>query len=338
MPLPGTTSADGGAEANTGTTGTETGPGGNTNVGSGAPARTDGGAQGTGPNGAAMTTTSEGGTVEPGSSSGGPLPTWAQPLLGTFAKRVLMFNYDTIASEVARSAEISLLTIAADEQGTLWATTKLCSLTADWPQALAGSGPLITIKTPSVIPPIKQRIALGEAPTFSAEATARQVGFDPNRQSVCNGKPAGASVMRFPDQVWLTAGTCKCAENPAIPPTLSTDCRVTDPDGDHDPGIRLVNTGLAAGEFGMTIDSAFSMVVGKVHADGRHEFQETNMGAPACFSDIPSWCSTGAPSPCGAPVIQIVPMQTSPTCENAIASLATALGAASVSPSGKCPP
>ncbi|MFM2416520.1 MAG: hypothetical protein RL385_1243, partial [Pseudomonadota bacterium] len=187
MPLPGTTSADGGAEANTGTTGTETGPGGNTNVGSGAPARTDGGAQGTGPNGAAMTTTSEGGTVEPGSSSGGPLPTWAQPLLGTFAKRVLMFNYDTIASEVARSAEISLLTIAADEQGTLWATTKLCSLTADWPQALAGSGPLITIKTPSVIPPIKQRIALGEAPTFSAEATARQVGFDPNRQSVCNG-------------------------------------------------------------------------------------------------------------------------------------------------------
>jgi hypothetical protein len=304
------------------------------------PAVEDGGLSGgAGPDGPLTQAQPEAGTPAADAAVGGGFPAWAQPLVGAYAKRAVMFNYDTAIARLTRSYEVSLVTADKDEAGGLWFTTKLCALVADWPQALDGLGTVMTIADPSKFPAVKQAITLGAEPAFTADPAARQLGFDPAGQARCKGLAPGSKADRAPEQVWITSGKCDCAANPALPPALSTDCRVTDTDADRQPGIRVSHTAgaLAGSSLNMVFDSALSKIVGTVRANKRHELHENGMGTPGCFADLPEICSTGAPIHCGPPSVQLIPLTGEVSCDNAIASITKTLGAPSAVPEAACP-
>jgi hypothetical protein len=290
----------------------------------------------TGPDGMPTSTQPEAGM----SATGAAIPAWARPLNGTYAKRAVTFNYDAAINRLTRSYEVTLVAVEKDEAGSLWFTTKLCALVADWPQDLDGFGTEMTIADPSKVPAVKQRITLGSEPNFTADPAARQLGFDPAGQTRCRGLAAGAKADRSPEQVWITSGKCDCAANPALPPTISTDCRVTDTDADRQPGIRVSHTrgALAGSSLNMVFDSALSKIVGTVRSDRRHELHETGMGTPGCFTDLPEICSAGAPVHCGPPSVQLIPLDGESSCDNAIATITKTIGAPMAVPEGPCPP
>jgi hypothetical protein len=208
-----------------------------------------------------------------------PVPGWAKPLLGRYAKRSVIYAYDDSVPTVTLTIEDSLVQITADADGALKLRSQLCSYVVGWRSGAA----LLTLDKPESIAPIEMHITLGSAPHFSTDTAMQQMGYDPSRQSRCT---SGASrAMKFEDQKWLTS-TCACTSTPQVLPTDAMDCRLTDTDGDMRGGVLFRGEGFAING-SVVVNASVKITDGEVRADHEHLIteQHTRNGyclTPAC--------------------------------------------------------
>jgi hypothetical protein len=70
---------------------------------------------------------------------------------------------------------------------------------------------------------------------FSTLGGQAALGFDGETRADC---APGRRVASQPEQPWNTDKLCDCPNN-ASPPVMASDCRITDPDGDGQPGFAV---------------------------------------------------------------------------------------------------
>lgn len=250
---------------------------------------------------------SDAGPVSPTS-----VPAWARPLLGRYLKRAIVTGYDDLISMVTATVETSLATIGENAQGELEMSIEVCSLSTQWLNQSAKLG----LNDVSAIPPMKLRILLGEPPHFSSETAFQAIGFDPARAPACAGGAARAE--RSPDQSWIVGTTCTCAATPEVLPLSSSDCRLTDPDGDGRPGVTFAGTGLA-GDSALAMSLSLKLTDGEVRADREHIFQERRMTNASCVYSAVDRCDLGNNTQCPGVLTHVLPLDAAATCATVLA-------------------
>jgi hypothetical protein len=105
--------------------------------------------------------------------------------------------------------------------------------------------------------------------TFQAFGEPTLIGYQDIAAKDC---PAG-STQSHPERPWLPGGTCNCPDSATLLPTLPNDCRVTDTDGDNQPGITVQWTGGTENYSRSRIKDSSQLQNGVIAADGRHTAQ-----------------------------------------------------------------
>jgi hypothetical protein len=229
--------------------------------------------------------------TDPGSdaSVASTLPSWALPLIGTYAKRSVTLSYDDgplvlgYPAINTRNVELSVLTIS-QRGNELEASQQLCAF-----EVVATDGTRFYLKNPAGVPKLTGSIRLAAPDTFSSDTMVQNLGFDPERGSSCG---TSGRRMRYPDQTWSSA-MCECRAS-ALPDGLN-DCRVVDGDSDSRAGI------TGRGQF---LSSAFSDVLfvfqysttfvdGQIKADRAHELKERRTMGQECVNASIDYCGFG---------------------------------------------
>jgi hypothetical protein len=251
---------------------------------------------------------SDAGAVSPS----GSVPAWARPLLGRYLKRSIVTGYDDLISMVTASVEMSLATIDANAQGELEMAIEVCSLSTQWLNNSAKLG----LDDVSSIPMVKLRILLGESPRFSSETAFQAIGFDPARASLCAGGAVRAEPS--PEQTWLLGTTCTCAATPEVLPLTSSDCRLTDPDGDGRPGVTFAGMGLA-GDSALAMSLSLKIADGEVRADREHVLHERRETNASCVYSAVDRCDLGNNTQCPGVLTHVLPLDSAATCATVLA-------------------
>jgi hypothetical protein len=237
------------------------------------------------------------------------LPAWAEPLIGSYARRSVTFSYDELLKPRpgnTRNVEYSILTIAKRD-AELELSIQLC----EYNVSVEGSAtaPLF-FKHPSRIPPLKGKIVLGASSTFESEPMVHHLGFDPARGSTCG---ASGRRERYPEQSWITGSTCQCLSS--VMPGSINDCRVTDTDADGLPGLTLRNDlGTLALDVSIAFDYSLTFREGQVKANRRHELREVRMQTAACINAAVDACDLGYNELCPGGSTRLLPLPGEATC------------------------
>jgi hypothetical protein len=83
---------------------------------------------------------------------------------------------------------------------------------------------------------------------------------------------SSCSAMPHLDRPWLAGGACSCTGS-SLPPTVPSDCRVLDSDGDMEPGFTVQFTGGTENLSRSRIRDSSQLVAGVIAPDGRHRAQ-----------------------------------------------------------------
>lgn len=165
------------------------------------------------------------------------LPAGSGELVGLYAARFDGFGFDDIATIRAREHEQRILTAEIVERsGQLQMELHTC----DWHSSYGSLGTLLTAHSAPVglesMPPLVLRMRFGPGCSWSASPVEPQVwGYAAASPSHCT---PGLRATRSPEQTWLL-GSCNCSLGDQALPVNDVDCRVTDPDGDKNPGITI---------------------------------------------------------------------------------------------------
>lgn len=198
----------------------------------------------------------------PPPSRTGSVPEWAAPLAGRYAMRV-SGHFNSSVGTMLASREISLAEIVETPEG-LEFRSRLCSLHNVEP------GSTTTIANPERYPELRRKIILA-AGIWSTDDAPFTVGYDLEVPPTCVSRPGGY-VTKSPEQVWIRGGSCRCPRTASDAPRAD-DCRVSDPDGDGQPGLTFesslpLSTRTALAHYAVLLrDHA---VGGQVRADGAH--------------------------------------------------------------------
>jgi hypothetical protein len=84
--------------------------------------------------------------------------------------------------------------------------------------------------------------------------------------------PEGSTQLH-PERAWLSNGQCTCPSSTVLPPTLPSDCRVTDPDRDGKPGFTVQFTGGTENFSYTRIKDGSQILHGTIAANGHHTAQ-----------------------------------------------------------------
>jgi hypothetical protein len=240
-------------------------------------------------------------------ATGGALPDWARPLIGSYAKRSVTFSYEeTVPVFNTRNVEDSILTIAQNGDA-LEASIKLCSYEV---QAM-GLMP-VYFKNTAGMQPRKGHILLGTANTFTSEPMPQQLGFDRARAD-CNGS---AHRMKYPDQTWIKGLQCDCSA--ARLPDSLTDCRVTDGDGDGNAGITLraqFSPVAVLSDAVIAFESSVTFVAGQVMANKDHTVSELRSQGQSCLDPDNDSCNLGNNQLCAGGTTKLI-AQEQVSCSN----------------------
>ncbi|MET0340005.1 MAG: DUF4360 domain-containing protein [Polyangiales bacterium] len=252
--------------------------------------------------------------VQPPRSS---LPAWARPLLGRYATRTDSFALMP-SGTMLYGRQLGLAEFVEVEGGGLELRQRVCD------ESLGTRSSRTVLRTPDAFPEIRRRVTLDPGERWSTSATPLGTGFQRDGVAACAGR-AGQYVAKRAEQRWISGSVCRCPL-PNAAPTLD-DCRVTDPDGDGQPGLAYVNS-TALGD---TVIHAASVVrsylvngyvdpngahvapfrsdevVFPLSCDGRGSCGEGEPGAPCKpefnrteFARLPSSSSGGSTWTCGA--------------------------------------
>lgn len=239
--------------------------------------------------------------------AGSPLPSWALPLIGKYAKRSVTFSYDANGFSIlnTRNVEYSILTISQRGEE-LAISIELCAFRAN-----GTDSSIFYIKNPAGMPKLTGRIVLGAPNTFSSERMVHTLGFDPGR-ATCG---AGGKLTRYADQSW-SAPMCECLGSP-LPDSLN-DCRVIDGDSDSRPGItgrgNFVSASLS--DVVMTFQYAVTFVEGQVKTDQTHELREVRTQSQACLNPDSDACNFGNNTLCSMGATTKLLHREDATCAN----------------------
>lgn len=241
----------------------------------------------------------------------GGLPAWASPLLGTYVKRSTDFSYDdnTPPPINTRNVEHSLVKVVQNGSALEW-TVQLCSYVVSI-KGSPGTTPLSLLNTVAY-PPLKGRLVLGKAGTFSSTPMLQHLGFDPARGSGCD---MGNVRPKFDDQTWISGATCTCYGT-SVPEHVN-DCRVIDTDGDGKPGIFARGAsplGTTVSDYAMVFDYSVTIVDGKVMPGRAHELREVRAQQPACINAAVDACSVGNNQLCPGTTTRLLPVDDAVTC------------------------
>jgi hypothetical protein len=225
----------------------------------------------------------------------------ASALLGRYVKRTVSFGRDREPDGtplVLRAIETSIVDITQGEGGALLLTSRLCSMASNW---VSQESTTLIAPRPELIAPLQQTVELdSDTGRYVGREAHRYVGYDPAREASCAGQPVGALVPAYPDQVWLASGQCRCTGSGGAPPIRPDDCRLTNPDGNDDPGITLVLHVFADSDVSISFDASSALEFMRLDPRfGAHQVRERVRNSAACAGVVGELCSVGAGIPCG---------------------------------------
>jgi hypothetical protein len=166
------------------------------------------------------------------------------PMAGTYAVRAVTFSKSRDASSVltTKSLGYSLITITENTDRSLRLSERAC-----WTQALPRPGDATQAYSWSkpawsqALPLSEQTLTNNNNGTFTRSISLTHLGWDPARQ------PGSCSASSAPVAPWPSGwgSTCRCSTPAtALPPydinAAPYDCRLTDVDGDGQPGISAI--------------------------------------------------------------------------------------------------
>lgn len=249
--------------------------------------------------------------ADSGGAAEAALPAWAEPLIGSYARRSVTFSYDEQLSSGpgnTRNVEYSILTIA--KRGSeLELSIQLCAFSMGLEGA--NNAPLF-FKYASRTPPLKGRLLLGAPNAFESEPMVHHLGFDPARGSSCG---ATGRHERYAEQSWIAGATCQCLGS--LLPASINDCRVTDADADDQPGLTLRNEffgSVAALDVSIAFDYSLTLVRGQVKSNRHHELSEVRTQAAACLNANVDNCDLGHNELCPGGSTRLLPLSGAATC------------------------
>lgn len=207
---------------------------------------------------------SDAATASDAAAAAAVLPSWGEPLLGTYA--VQSHSFAQGATIWSTMEELSLVEVVRDGDGAEM-RSRLCSQFA----ASTEDDVRLLDTTASGLPEIRRKVYFGDG-TWWTDAEPRGIGYDRPVPDDCVGKE-NARIAARSEQVWLTGGSCRCPNTPELPPR-SDDCRVRDPDGDGKPGLTYLQRIHFPVPFSYELSavhvSRTHMVKGQVRAEGAH--------------------------------------------------------------------
>jgi hypothetical protein len=133
---------------------------------------------------------------------------------------------------------------------------------------------------------------------FSTLGGQAALGFDAEARADC---APGRRVASKPEQVWNSDGLCDCPNN-ASPPTLVSDCRITDPDRDGKPGFAVALGGSVDAADSVRVLESSQFVRGLVDANRKHTaeyYKDESFFVLAC---APGKCTNAAYTYCPSQV------------------------------------
>ncbi|MEY4515487.1 MAG: hypothetical protein RLZZ450_7609 [Pseudomonadota bacterium] len=142
------------------------------------------------------------------------------------------------------------------------------------------------------LPPEQHTLVLRDGKIRSESAT-RTLGYEPTQPDDCT---PGARIAARPGQAWLKDGKCECRSEPL--PILATDCRVTDVDGDGQPGLAIRHTGITNMVEAARVKDGCQIDDGVLAADGsmraiylqNYDVLDLSCGAQQCSHNDVAGC------------------------------------------------
>lgn len=191
----------------------------------------------------------------------------AQPLVGTYALQVRMFGRDpAVPGSWFAEERIHLAAISRDPtSGQLVMTAQLCRDLTESRLPLVEKGVAVLVH-PERVPERRFELVLEGEGRFSTTGVPSYWGYDPTTPAGCT---RGASVKAPEPRSWLPNNECTCPLSDAAP-TTTRDCRVTDGDGDMNPGVTVQQTGFFERLDFVRAKDDGQLVSGMVAADQRH--------------------------------------------------------------------
>ncbi|MET0341638.1 MAG: DUF4360 domain-containing protein [Polyangiales bacterium] len=177
--------------------------------------------------GAASTPTpTDAGAVDAGSASV-PIPP-----LGRYGVRTYGF-WQSARGTVLTAKEVAIADVVDTPSGRE-VQLRVCA------QRATSLGAALDLARPDAYPVVR-RLLTTTAEGFFSDAQPLSVGFDRAIGAQCAGR-GGQQVPKSASQTWIRGSTCRCPSSPDEPPTRD-DCRVTDGDGDGNPGLAYRQVG-----------------------------------------------------------------------------------------------
>jgi hypothetical protein len=168
--------------------------------------------------------------AEAGVEAGSRLEEWQRDLLGTYAAKGYAFSESTFGL-IAMSTDLSFVHIV-EADGGVELSVEMCTETVS--SRLAE----LSFVHPETLPVRRHQVMFEPGQQWRTETPLMGTGYDLEVPDKCRGFE-GSSVAKDPAQTWITeTPTCKCPASRLAPPELA-DCRITDPDGDLQPGYTL---------------------------------------------------------------------------------------------------
>lgn len=189
------------------------------------------------------------------------LPTWAQPLLGSYAVRTDAFSQSPLGPMLG-DRQLALAEFV-EKDGALELRTRLCS------KRTSSLGLTVYLASPESFPEQRQKVVLANG-GWSTEPATFAAGYERQGYPACSGK-RGQRVTKRPEQTWIRAPTCVCYASGDEP--SYDDCRVTDPDRDGAPGLAYKYSGSPDVESWVAHSAVVSRsryVSGKIDPNGDH--------------------------------------------------------------------
>jgi len=251
---------------------------------------------------------------------GASAPPEAEALSGTYAVRARWYARDSSQIVAFTHEMVWLATIRFDEQaGAIKMDAQLCADEGD----IVSTIPTSTfVRFPERLPSRTYNIVLNGG-VFTAIGAPLAMGYDADPPVPCK---AGQRVAASPLQVWNKDGLCDCALSDSLPTTVS-DCRVTDPDTDMQPGIAVDLKGGLNTYNSVRVRESSQFVNGLIRADKKHTaelFKDEQYYVLACKPDT---CSNAVYTYCPSKFhpVEFVPLgaaEQAPgfSCRDAIAA------------------
>lgn len=189
---------------------------------------------------------------------------WKQQMLGTYALRLRSYGREQTLGSLASFAtqQLFIAEVTLDAEGEVTMTTTLCEDESNLVTVLSATR--LRVLKPEVFPRRTYQVQFEDG-EFHTVGLPIIVGYNATAPDEC---VPGQKIMRREEQVWMTSGRCDCPVSDA-PPTLLTDCRLTDPDMDEKPGYTIEATGFIRGMDYCRLQEGGQFEDGTIAEDGK---------------------------------------------------------------------